>query len=66
MFPRIVLFYLTLSSDRSGWEDNNKMDQIKRMKWTVHVAHIEQDRKVYKVFVGKPEVKGPLERPRRR
>jgi hypothetical protein len=36
------------------------------MRWTGHVAHKGQDRKVYKVLVGKPEGKRTLGRPRRR
>jgi hypothetical protein len=31
-----------------------------------HVARMGQGREVYKVLVGKPEVKRPLEKPRRR
>ena len=31
-----------------------------------HVAHMRQGRGVYRVFVGKPGGKRPLERPRRR
>jgi hypothetical protein len=39
--------------------------QIKsrRMKWAGHVAHMGQERKVYKALVGKPEEKMPLGRP---
>jgi hypothetical protein len=33
------------------------------MRWAEHVACTGEERKVYKVLVGKPE---PLERPRRR
>jgi hypothetical protein len=42
--------------------------QIKsrRMRWAGHVAHMGEERKVYKVLVGKPEGKRPLGRPRRR
>jgi hypothetical protein len=36
------------------------------MRWAGHVARIGQERKVYKVLVGKPEGKRPLGRPRRR
>jgi hypothetical protein len=35
------------------------------MRWAGHVAHIGEERKVYKVLVGKPEGKRPLGRPRR-
>jgi hypothetical protein len=38
----------------------------RRMRWTGHVARMGEERKVYKVLVGKPEGKRPLGRPRRR
>jgi hypothetical protein len=37
-----------------------------RMRWVVHVARMGDWRSVYRVFVGKPEGKRPLGRPRRR
>jgi hypothetical protein len=42
--------------------------QIKsrRMRWEGHVARMGEERKVQKVFLGKPEGKEPFERPRRR
>jgi hypothetical protein len=36
------------------------------MRWAGHVAKIEEERAVYRVLVGKSEVKIPLGRPRRR
>ena len=38
----------------------------RRLRWTGHVARVEQFRNAYRVLVGKPENKGPLGRPRRR
>ena len=38
----------------------------RRMRWAEHVARVEEGRDVHKVLVGKPEVKRPLGRPRRR
>jgi hypothetical protein len=38
----------------------------RRMTWAGHVARMGEERQVYKVLVGKPEGKRPLERPRRR
>jgi hypothetical protein len=38
----------------------------RRMRWAGHVACIGEERKVYKVMVGKPEGKIPLRGPRRR
>jgi hypothetical protein len=37
----------------------------RRMRWTEHVARMGDGRGVYRVLVGRPEVKRPLERPRR-
>jgi hypothetical protein len=36
----------------------------RRMRWAGHVARMGEERKVYKVLVGKPEGKRPLGRPR--
>jgi hypothetical protein len=46
----------------------NFIRQIKsrRMRWAGHAAHMGEERKLYKVLVGKPEGKRPLGRPRRR
>jgi hypothetical protein len=38
----------------------------RRLRWAGHVARMREERKVYKVLVGKPEGKRPLGRPRRR
>jgi len=35
------------------------------MRWAGHVAHMDEERGVYRVLVGKPEGRRPLERPRR-
>jgi hypothetical protein len=45
----------------------NIIRQIKsrRMRWAGHVARMGEERKVYRVLVGKPEGKRPLGRPRR-
>jgi hypothetical protein len=42
--------------------------QIKsrRMRWAGHVARMGEERNVYRVLMGRPEVKRPLERQRRR
>jgi len=32
----------------------------RRMRWAVHVAHMGEERGVYRVLVGKPEGKRPL------
>jgi hypothetical protein len=36
----------------------------KRMRWARNVARMAEERKLYKVLVGKPEGKRPLGRPR--
>jgi hypothetical protein len=36
------------------------------MRWTGHVAGIGENKNTYRILVGKPEGKRPLERPRRR
>jgi hypothetical protein len=36
------------------------------MRWVRHVARTGEERKMYKVLVGKPEGKRPLRRPRHR
>ena len=38
----------------------------RRMRWAGHVVHIGEEMGAYRVLVGKPEGKRPLERPRRR
>ena len=38
----------------------------RRMRWAEHVAHVGEERGVYRVLVGKPEGRRPLGRPRRR
>ena len=38
----------------------------RRMRWAGHVARMGEEKGVYRVFVGKPEGKRPLGRPRRR
>jgi hypothetical protein len=40
--------------------------KLRRMRWAGHVAHMGEDRGVYRVLVGKPEGKRPLGRPRHR
>jgi hypothetical protein len=37
-----------------------------RMRWAGHVARMGEKRNVYRLFVGKPDGKRPLGRPRRR
>jgi hypothetical protein len=43
-----------------------RQGKSRRMRWAGHVARMGEERKVYKVLMGKPEGKRPLGRPRRR
>jgi hypothetical protein len=38
----------------------------RRIRWTGHVARIREGRGAYRVLVGRPKSKRPLERPRHR
>jgi hypothetical protein len=42
------------------------LGKSRRMRWAGHVACMGEERKMYKVLVGKPEGKRPLGRPRHR
>jgi hypothetical protein len=42
------------------------MMKSRKMKWARHVARMGENRNEYRILVGKPEGKRPLERPRRR
>jgi hypothetical protein len=58
----------TILIPRSPHGEHNIVRVIKsrRMRWAGHVACMEKGRRVYRVLVGRPEGKRPLERPRRR
>jgi hypothetical protein len=43
-----------------------RMIMSKRMRWAGHVARMEEKRNACRIFVGEPEGKRPLGRPRRR
>jgi hypothetical protein len=45
---------------------NIRQIKSRRMRWAGHVAHMGEERNVYRVLMGKPEGKRPLERPRHR
>jgi hypothetical protein len=40
--------------------------KLRRMRWVGHVVHMEEERLVHRVLMGKPEGKRPLGRPRLR
>jgi hypothetical protein len=43
-----------------------KMIKSRMMRWTGHVAQLNEKKNAYRLLVGKPERKTPLRRPRRR
>jgi hypothetical protein len=43
-----------------------RMIKSRRMRWSGHVARMRAMRNAYRILVGKPEGKRPLERPRHR
>jgi hypothetical protein len=43
-----------------------RMAKSRRMKWAGHVTWMGEKRNAYRLFVGKPEGKRPLGRPRHR
>jgi hypothetical protein len=45
--------------------DTIRQIKSRRMRWVGHVARMGEGRNVYRVWVGKPEGKRPLGRPRR-
>jgi hypothetical protein len=48
----------------SSLPDIIRQIKSRRMRWAGHVARMRQERKLYKVLVGKPEGKRPLGRQR--
>jgi hypothetical protein len=46
--------------------DTIRQVKSRGMRWAGHIARIGEERKVFKVLVGKPEGKRPLGRPGRR
>jgi hypothetical protein len=72
------VFYLRQKKWIDGCDDYDELHNLysspdiirqvksRRMRWAGHVARMGEERKVYKVLVGKPEGKRPLGRPRRR
>jgi hypothetical protein len=42
------------------------MSKSRRMRWSGHVASVEQKRNAYRILVGKPERNRPLGKPRRK
>jgi hypothetical protein len=59
---------LVLLKDMNMYDSPNIIRMMKstRMRWAGHVARIGATRNAYRILVGKPEEKRPLERSRRR
>ena len=53
-------------NDLSSSRNIVRVIESRRMRWEGHVARMGARRGVYRVFVGKPEGKSPIGRPRRR
>jgi hypothetical protein len=70
VYRRESLKHLQVVGSRAGWfylqRNIIRMIKSRRMKETGHVARTKEKRNSYRVLVGKPEGKIPLERPRRR
>jgi hypothetical protein len=49
-----------------SYPDIIRLINSRRMRWAGHVARLWEERKLYKVLVGKPEGKRPLGRPMRK
>jgi len=62
------LVFSFLDSRRGGRSSPNIVRVIKsrRMRWAGHVARMGEERRVYRVLLGKPEGRRPLGRPRLR
>ena len=66
--PEATVYSLPKLNDDDLYSLPNIVRVVKsrRMRWAGHVARMGKDRGVHRVLVGKPEVKRPLGRPRRR
>ena len=42
-----------------------RMIKSRILRWTAHVARMEEDSSAFKILAGKPTIKRPLGRPRR-
>ena len=50
----------------SSTNNNVRVIKLRRMRWTRHVVRMGERRSVHRDLVGKPELKRPLGKPRRR
>jgi len=64
--PFLSSRYVTELNDLYSSTNIVRVIKWRRMRWAGHVARMGVEREVYRVLVGKPEGKRPLERPRRR
>jgi len=53
-------------SDLNSSPNTVRVVKSRTMRWAGHVVHMGEGRGVHRVLMGKPEVKRPLGRPRRR
>jgi hypothetical protein len=65
IFPVIIIIIIIIHGLYSS-PNIFRVIKSRRMRWAGHVARMGKGRGVYRVLVGKPEGKRPLETPRRR
>jgi hypothetical protein len=73
---KLVVFYIIIFKflERRQEDDNNlysspnivRVIKSRRIRWVGHVARVREGRGVYRVLIGRPEGKRPLERRSRR
>ena len=62
----VLLLYNKELNDLYSSPNNVWVIKSRRMRWAGHVAHMGEERGVYRVLVGKPEGKRPVGIPRHR
>jgi hypothetical protein len=55
-----------LHNEEYSFPDIIRQIKSRRMRWAGHVTRMGEERNLYRVLMGKPQGKRPLERPRRR
>jgi hypothetical protein len=61
-----IIFFLRFIENRHSSPSIIRMIKLRRMRWAWHLVRTGEKRNAYRILVGMPEGKGPLERPRRR
>ena len=63
IYKHYIYIYIYIYIYWSIYNDNNNN---RRLRWTGHIARIEEGRSSFKILTGKPTGKRPLGMPRRR